>query len=627
MLSTMRKGVSTIFAKALMLLLVLSFGLWGIGDMLRHNGSANVARVGDARISPQEFNDRLMRIKAQMQGMPPEMLDSETMRLQVLQGMVQQLLLLQEAQRIGMNIGHKTLASVIRDNPQFHDAQGTFNANAFARFLQSNRISEGMFLDSVKRDIESATVLQTLDIPQTLTFDALSHVLDSARAQSRSADIFIIPSAALADKAPADDELQRFYETVEGDYMLPESRTIAYVVVDKDAVDKQIEKDISEQAIEDRYSNEKENLGTPEKRDVTQLLFDAQEEADKAAKALRDGAAIGDVVKRFKVKNGEALPMRGISKDALPPEASENVFALKEGEASAPIETGFGWHVFKVEHITPGKVPAMAAVRGDIVRILVDEGREDALFGLAGKLEDAVAAGDNMEKAASGLGIAARAYSVQASAKEVPAGDTKDLKASAIKTGFGLEEGEMSGFVSPDNSHYLIATVTTITPQAAKPLADVRAEVSKRYLESERVRATAERASLLVTQLQQSGDPQAVADKAKLIRRSYGPVTLAQALGANGDISGIPAGLAQRLFDTELGAFTAPVRMKDGSWAIAKVTKISQSSEVAQSNSKPAKELTGTINGAVYANFLQYLTKRYPVHVNEELMKDNTPQP
>ena len=49
MLQQMRKGAASWVAKGLMLLLVLSFGLWGIGDYVANYGTGDpVAKVGDA---------------------------------------------------------------------------------------------------------------------------------------------------------------------------------------------------------------------------------------------------------------------------------------------------------------------------------------------------------------------------------------------------------------------------------------------------------------------------------------------------------------------------------------------------------------------------------------------------
>lgn len=626
MLSTMRKGVSTIFAKALMLLLVLSFALWGVGDMLRSNGNTHVARVGDAKISPNEFEERMARIKNQMQGMPEEMLNSEMMKTQILQGMVQQLLLLQEASSIGMKVDNTTIAKVIRENPQFQNANGTFDAATFRAFLSSNRISEAGFVETIRRDVESATVLQTLDIPETIEFSSLSHSLDAAKRQSRTADIYVIAPVNVEVAPPDDKALEDFYQTIQADYMQPETRSIAYVAIPATSIDAYTANDVNETKIEDRYAIEKEHMGTPEKRDLLQFLFKDGDKAKLAADALRKGESTENVAATYPLQNGEALIMRGVSKSALPAEAADAVFALDDGDVSAPVQTEFGWHVFKVTGITKGTTPSLDKARDSIRAMLIEEERENTLFTIAGKIEDAMAAGDSVDKAVKSLGIQATSKTIEATSKQVPEGDATSVEPYAIKTGFSLGEGEFSGFQKVGNV-FVAVTALSIAEQEPKALADVKLEVGRRYVESERVRASAERAAAIATTLRSSQDPQSVAAKERIQRRSFGPITLGQALESQKPVNGIPVELMRRMFDIDLGEMTTPVRMADGSWALAKITKVTQSADVTANNSAPSKELTPILNNTVYANYLKFLTTRYPVTVNDALLKDANAQP
>lgn len=626
MLSTMRTGVTSIFSKALLILLVLSFGLWGVGDMFRNSGTQNIATVGDARISPAEFNERMARITAQMQDLSPEMLDPSIMRPQILQGMVQQLLLLQEANRIGVNVGTHTVATVVRDNPQFQDLRGNFDAATFNGFLYANRVSEAAYIETLRRDIESATVLQTLDLPESFTYGTLSAMLDAAKRQARSADIFIIPPVKADTTAPSPEALERFYGSIEGDYMQPEERTGSYITIDAAALDAYIARNITETAIEDRYASEKEALGTPEKRDVLQFLFDDQQSAEKAAKALRDGTSVQTVERDFGVKNNETLSMKSILKSALPAEAGKAAFSASAGGITEPVESEFGWHVFKVERITEATVPTLAASRKTILDMLVAEDKEDTLFDITGKIEDAVAAGDSLTNAVSGLEIKAGTASFDAKTPDIVQGEPKTALQYAIKSAFDLNEEELSSF-QLHGKEYIAVIVKTITPKAAKPLESIKAEVTKRYHDSERVRLSAENATHVSLALRMNDDPQPIIAKERLQRRSFGPITLGQTLNASNDINGLPVNLLRGLFDTELGQMTAPARMKDGSWAIAKVTKVTQASELGASGSKPSHVLTASLNNTIYANYLRYLTEIYPVHVNEQALKETPAQP
>src|SRR4051812_2066243 len=65
MLNSFRSMAHSWVAKILMLLLILSFGLWGIGDMLRSGGSAmEVAKVGGTAITGIELQ-RALRVETE----------------------------------------------------------------------------------------------------------------------------------------------------------------------------------------------------------------------------------------------------------------------------------------------------------------------------------------------------------------------------------------------------------------------------------------------------------------------------------------------------------------------------------------------------------------------------------
>ena len=55
MLDIIRNLVSSIFGKVLLAIMVLSFALWGVGDILTSGNSRLAAKVGDEKISLEDF--------------------------------------------------------------------------------------------------------------------------------------------------------------------------------------------------------------------------------------------------------------------------------------------------------------------------------------------------------------------------------------------------------------------------------------------------------------------------------------------------------------------------------------------------------------------------------------------
>ena len=61
MLDIIRNLVSSIFGKILLALMVLSFALWGVGDVLTSGNTQLAAKVGNHKITLNEFYNNFQR--------------------------------------------------------------------------------------------------------------------------------------------------------------------------------------------------------------------------------------------------------------------------------------------------------------------------------------------------------------------------------------------------------------------------------------------------------------------------------------------------------------------------------------------------------------------------------------
>src|SRR5690606_33137489 len=96
-----------IIMAAVVLFLVLSFAIWGIGDIFRGAGVSTVAQVGSADISIEQFrqfyNDRLQQISRRV-GRPitPDQARATGIDRQILNQLIAEVLLDERARQIGL---------------------------------------------------------------------------------------------------------------------------------------------------------------------------------------------------------------------------------------------------------------------------------------------------------------------------------------------------------------------------------------------------------------------------------------------------------------------------------------------------------------------------------------------
>ncbi len=128
MLESMRNASQGIIGKAIMTvvmgLIIVSFVIWGVGDMLRGFTASTVATVGGAKISAQEYHEAYQRTLEQYQRRMRQPITNEQAHAfgldqQVLQRMVSEAALDVEARKLGLNISEDAAAQPDHLRPRF----------------------------------------------------------------------------------------------------------------------------------------------------------------------------------------------------------------------------------------------------------------------------------------------------------------------------------------------------------------------------------------------------------------------------------------------------------------------------------------------------------------------------
>ena len=137
MLDSMRRGVTNIFTKFLLALLIVAFAIWGIGDVVRRSGQGAVATVGKTEITPEEYRqayeDEMQSVSRRLgRKLTPEqakILGIETRALARLIGFASVDI---HAKALGLAVSDNVVATVVRGDPAF-EVDGKFSPQRFAR--------------------------------------------------------------------------------------------------------------------------------------------------------------------------------------------------------------------------------------------------------------------------------------------------------------------------------------------------------------------------------------------------------------------------------------------------------------------------------------------------------------
>ncbi|MCH8112547.1 MAG: SurA N-terminal domain-containing protein, partial [Proteobacteria bacterium] len=166
MLDRIRKGSGGWLAKILLGMLILSFGVWGIGDIFRGGGNSVVAEVGDVQIGTADYSRAYQAELRQQSQRFGRSLDAATARqIGLPQRAFQQLLfdtlLSQAASKYGLAVSDNAVKRVVQDIPAFQYS-GRFDRDLMQRILQRNGVTEEEYLQTVRQDIAREELVQSL---------------------------------------------------------------------------------------------------------------------------------------------------------------------------------------------------------------------------------------------------------------------------------------------------------------------------------------------------------------------------------------------------------------------------------------------------------------------------------
>lgn len=115
------------------------------------------------------------------------------------------------------------------------------------------------------------------------------------------------------------------------------------------------------------------------------ILLSGEAEAKDAKKQLDSGKKFEDVARDFS-KDSVSAKQGGdlgyFTKDKMVKEFADAAFAMKKGEVSGPVKSGFGWHIIKVEDVRKVTAPTFNQVKDQIRGKLQEKKLNDYIGGL-----------------------------------------------------------------------------------------------------------------------------------------------------------------------------------------------------------------------------------------------------
>jgi peptidyl-prolyl cis-trans isomerase D len=622
MLQAFRSSVAGVVAKVLFGLLIISFAVWGIGDYaFLRQGDPAALKVGDTSVTASqlsnEYRNELERLRRTFGPIDAETARQFGLMDQVVQRMVSQTLLDKAAQDLGLRLGNDALRNRLMAEPNFLTPSGEFDRLRFQQFLQQNGMTEGSFLALFRQDYTRALITEALSAGGR-TPDVLADRLYRYRNEKRSGESIFVPAVSFVDVGePEAAQLQSIYDDNRERFTAPEYRALTIVRIGPEEVQSQIQ--INDRQLQEEFAARLSELRVPERREVSQLLF-ADEAAAKAVQVkITGGTDFAEAGKEIG-QAPEQQVLGKITRDDLVPELADAVFALSSGGVSAPVRSPFGWHIFRVVSIEPGKEPSFAEVKDRLAAELRQRLAGDAAYDLATKIEEAIAGGTAVAVAAEKNSVPVTKIAATDLRGQGPDGKPLPSLARAqalLSAAFETPSGRETQLVEGEGNVWYVAHVDGITPSALKPLADVREEALRLWQQEKREDLARARGEEILKEIN-AGKSLAVAGTPfNLKPNPVGPVARSAGFDPRAPV---PPEVTSRLFQMKDGE-VAVVPGRDGVYVVRLTGSVAADPAAdAEGLAQLRTQLKQQIDGDVVAGYAEALRQRYGVSIDRAVV-------
>ncbi|MCU0817252.1 MAG: SurA N-terminal domain-containing protein [Cypionkella sp.] len=541
------------------LLGLLVIGLSGFGVTSFSGGATAIGSVGERDITAARYaralQSELSALSAQVgQNVPLSQAQTFGIDRQVLQTLVAQAALDNEAARAGLSVGDEAVAGLITETPAFSGTAGQFDRDTYRFVLERQNLTESEF----EADLRADLARQLLTGAVAGGFVAPASAVEAFHAwiaERRGFSVLRLTEADLTTPlaTATEDALRSYYEENIGRFTAPEAKRITYAaLLPADIAEAQ---PVDEETLRRLYQDRIAEFVQPEKRLVERLVYPTAEAAAAARAALDAGTPFESLV----AERGLALEdidLGDVAREDLGA-AAEAVFALTEPGVAGPVDTEFGPALFRMNAILAAQETTFDEARADLALEIQMDAARRAITDRVEAIDDLLAGGATLEDLAreENMTIDTITFVPSAPAPEGIAAYPAFRDAAAAAA-----EGDFAEAVLLDDGGVVSLRLDEVIPPTPIPFEEARADVEAAWRADALAVALAARAAEIRT---------AVEGGAAL--GSFGIVDRTAAIAREGFIEDAPPSLIETVFDMATGelrvveapGYTALVRLDE----------------------------------------------------------------
>lgn len=388
MLEKMRENSKGLLSWAIVILIGLTFVMWGVSDYFSGSfGRKYAAKVNGEKLTWKEVDLNYERARRQKAASG---LSEKDLKEQVRMMLIQRTAQLANIRVLGFQVGEQQLAETLVQIPVFQE-DGKFSKEHYLEVLSNNGFTDIAFRKELEQDI----LLGQLELGLTQTnFSLPSEVARIVELfdERRNFGYFTLTQQKFRTGIElSNDDLKNYYEKNKSQFVTPERVSIEYVELSLDQIAKQ--QKVSEEELQAFYKEHLVSYSAPERVRARHILISAPAKGkDSAAKdkdstskdtasldekanakamevlaKLNKGEDFSALAKEYSDDKGSAKnggDLGWFTKGQMVPVFDKAVFALKDPKQIAgPIRSQFGFHIIQLLEHKPAETRPFKEVR------------------------------------------------------------------------------------------------------------------------------------------------------------------------------------------------------------------------------------------------------------------------
>jgi len=489
------------FSQIVLALIALPFAFFGMYSYVQKaEGPPSVASVDGDKVTQSEFDDALRDQQARARQalgrqFDPAMFDSPEVRYALVEQLINQRLLEQQARKERFRVSDDQLSQFIAQLPPFQE-DGKFSPEKYKQVLMTTQnMTPPMFEQRVRADLTLAPLQEPVVAANIAAKTSVQRFLSLLEQQREVAVATVDADPYLKDIRIDDAKAKAYYDANQAAFQVPEQVRFDYVTLNQDALTAQASVDAEE--VRRAYESNVKQYSTQEERQASHILVAVKPDAPQAEKDAAKKKAesllaqvkanpnkFADIAKANSQDPGSA-PQGGdlgsFARGSMVKPFEDAVFAAKVGDILGPVQTDFGYHIIKVTGITPAHIRPLDEVRASIEADLKRAKAAQKFAAAADQFQNLVYENaDSLQPVAKALDLKVQSapFMTRAQVQQVAMGSAKFVEALFSPDSVQAKRNTEAIEVAPDA--LMAGHVVEYKPAAPRPFDAVKDEIKLR---------------------------------------------------------------------------------------------------------------------------------------------------